>query len=350
MAQVEHARITTMAHNIDMTNGRANVAFRGSRNDVWHKLGQEMAPGMSIDQWAEAAGLNWKAVKVPALADLGDITGNPAFVVPDRFFNVRSDNGHVLGYMSDRYVNVQPADVLEWFDRYTHVDDRFELDVAGSLKCGEIIWATATFNGPMTIAGEAHKARLLMSTTYDGTGSTINQATTTRVVCNNTLTAAQFDKRAVIRTRHSTAFRPAEVAKELATVAKGFEVYKLMGDALAQAEMAKQDVADFFKDCLDIPRNAAQKDISTRKQNQYMELASALHVSESEGAERGTAWSALQAVTRYVDHSRSTRGGNPGNQDEARFTSATFGSGAALKGKAWDLLMPRIRDLVPVNA
>src|SRR5262245_29395229 len=115
----------TMAHNLDMTNGRANISFRGSRNDVWHRFGQEMEAGMSIEAWAKAAGLDWKAVKVPALADYrgADIPGhfNPE-AVADRFFNVRSDNGHVLGFMSDRYQNVQPIEVLQWFDRYIKVD------------------------------------------------------------------------------------------------------------------------------------------------------------------------------------------------------------------------------------
>jgi phage/plasmid-like protein (TIGR03299 family) len=335
-----------MAHNIDMSNNRANIAFRGSRRDVWHRLGQEMQPGMSVDEWAKAAGLDWTALKVPALADKRGIGTHDLELVPDRFFNVRSDTGYVLGFMSDRYMNVQPRDVLAWFERYVSVDPRFELDVAGSLKSGEIIWATATFNGDTTIAGEKHTARLLMSTTFDGSGATTNQATITRVVCNNTLNAAQFDKRAVIRTRHSTQFKPATVAKELAAVAQSFEVYKLMGDALAQAELSREAVADFFKDCLDIPRDAQPDDISTRKANQYQDVARAYHTTIAEGAQEGTAWATLQAITRYVDHDRSTRNGN-GNEDEARFTSATFGSGQALKGKAMELLLPRIKDKVP---
>ena len=335
-----------MAHNLDMTNGRANVAFLGSRNDVWHRMGQEMQKGMSIDDWAQAAGLDWNAVLVDAYADLSNVTNNGLTKVPGRQFNVRSDNGYVLGQMSDRYQNVQPREVLAWFEKYISVDDRFELDVAGSLKNGEIIWATAKFNGPMQIAGDEHRARLLMSTTFDGSGATTNQATTTRVVCNNTLNVAQFDKRAVVRTRHSTTFKPDAVAKELAQIAKGFEVYKLMGDALAQAEMSRQQVADFFKDCLGIARDAKSEDISTRKQNQYQDLARSYRTTVDEGAEGG--WAALQAVTRYVDHDRSTRGG--ANEDEARFTSAQFGSGDNLKGKAMGLLMPLIKDRVPVLA
>src|ERR1700704_2377376 len=56
-----------MAHNIDMTNDRANIAFLGSRNDVWHRLGQEMQPGMDIPAWAKAAG--WLGRLAPSTGD-----------------------------------------------------------------------------------------------------------------------------------------------------------------------------------------------------------------------------------------------------------------------------------------
>lgn len=343
-----------MSHNIDMTNDRANIAFLGSRNDVWHRLGQEMAAGMSIDQWAKAAGLDWSAVKVPAIASLegaqfDHIAPDRRFTnVADRRFIVRSDNGHVLGACSDRYQVVQPADVLAWFDRYIAVDDRFSLDVAGSLGQGEIIWATATFNGPLDVAGDKHVARVLMTTTFDGSGATINQGSMTRTVCNNTLNVSLADKRAVIRTRHSTRFDAAGVGRELGQIAQGFACYKAMGEALAQNEMSKADVSNFFKACLDIPFDAKEADVSGRKLNQFRALSTAHRDTVREGTSDGTAWAALNAITRYVDHDRSTRGGS--DVDESRFTSAQFGSGAALKQKAMDLLMPRIQDKVLIPA
>src|SRR5882724_9489974 len=48
-----------MAHNIDMTNGRANMAFMGDRKDIWHRLGAQMPADASIDTWASQAGLAW---------------------------------------------------------------------------------------------------------------------------------------------------------------------------------------------------------------------------------------------------------------------------------------------------
>lgn len=337
-----------MAHNIDMTNGRANMAFVGERSAVWHGLGQQMRAGMSVDQWITAAGLAWEAVKVPAIADL---SASPYFAgksvadqlrrVSNRSFLVRSDNGHPLGYVSgdegEGYRQVQPRDIFHWFERYIGVDSRFSLDTAGSLKNGEIIWGMASFNGDISVAGDKHKARLLMTTTFDGSGSTVNQASMTRVVCNNTLTAALYDADAVVRTRHSTKFNPDKVAKELAKVAQGFERYKLMGEAMAATDMAKEQVSAFFKSLLDIPFDAKREDISGKKMGAFSDLRDAYSKTVQEGTQPWTRWTALNAVTRYADHDKPTRT-NGGDATEARIMSSQFGSGAQLKARAVELL------------
>jgi len=347
-----------MAHNLDTSNDRANIAFLGSRNDVWHRMGQEMAAGQSIETWAAAAGLGWEAVKVPAIAALegprfDHIDASRRFLpVNDRAFVVRSDTGSVLGYVSGEgegqgYQIVQPRDVLDWFQRYIAVDDRFKLDVAGSLEGGKRIWATALFNDGVDVAGEKHSARVLMSTTFDGSGATINQCTMTRVVCQNTLRIAHADARAVIRTRHSTKFDAAKVGRELAQLAQGFAQYKNIGDAMATVEMSAQQVSSFFKQVLEIPFDAKKEDVSGRKMNQFADLSRAYSTSVREGAAANTPWAALQAITRYCDHDRSVKAGQVGEQ-AARFQSAQFGSGDAMKGKALGLLMPLIKDKVAV--
>jgi phage/plasmid-like protein (TIGR03299 family) len=339
-------------HNIDMTNGQANIAYLGSRKDVWHRLGQEMQPGMDIPAWAKAAGLDWRALMVTAIAALtGDQFDHldPSTrmrVVDGRRHVVRSDNGQPLGYVSDSYEPVQPVEVLEWFQQYIGVDERFALDCAGSLKKGEIIWATATYKDRLSIVGEEHVARLLMTTTFDGSGATINKATMTRVVCNNTLDAALSDKSATIRTRHNTRFNPKRVADELATIAAGFGHYKAMAEAMVAVHQSDAQVSDFFKAMLDILFDAKREDISGRKSNQFQELTTAYRQTVNEGTQRGTAWTALNAITRWVDHDRSTRGG--ASQQEAQVLSANFGSGAQLKAKAVGLLLPdfRVPELV----
>jgi phage/plasmid-like protein (TIGR03299 family) len=350
-----------MAHNLDMSNNRANIAFLGSRNDVWHRLGHEMPEGQGVDAWAKAAGLDWQAIKVPAMLDLRssqfdkvtirDGNAQVAFVpARDRSFIVRSDTAGMLGdnCVSDVYQPVQPREILAWFDNYISVDERFQLDVAGSLKGGSIIWATAKFRSPVEIAGDNHMARVLMSTTFDGSGATINQMSVTRVVCDNTLRAAHSDKhKAIVRTRHNTKFNAERVGGELAQLAQSITQFKVIGDAMAQVTMTATEVSAFFKSCLDIPLEAKQEDISTRKSNQFRALSQAFNTTRRErSAKQGDpidVWSALQAVTRYVDHDRVSINGDQG---EKQFFSAQFGSGDALKGVAMELLMPRVRDLI----
>ncbi len=343
-----------MAHNIDMSNNRANIAFRGSRNDVWHRLGQEMQPGQSREEWLAAAGLGWTALKVPAMADCREHTGyqngDKAIVrARDRSFMVRSDTYALLGdnCVSDVYQPVQPLELDDWFERYIAVDERFQRDVMGSLNGGSTIWMTATYRDPIEVAGDKHVARVLMSTTFDGSGATINQATMTRVVCQNTLRMAHGSAKAMIRTRHNTRFDAARVGKELAQLASGFAEFKAMGDAMATVELSKDYVRDFFKQCLDIPLEAKGDDISTRKMNQFRALSTAYSTTRRErNAPEGSqadAWTALQAITRWVDHDRTSINGDNG---EKQFTSANFGSGDAVKGKAVALLMPLVKDKV----
>ena len=95
--------------------------------------------------------------------------------------------------------------------------------------------------------------------------------------------------RRLIKTRHSTKFDAAKVGKELGQLAQGFAHYKAIGDAMAQVEMSKEQVSDFFKDILDIDRTAKRDDISTRKANQFSDLSRAYKTSVAEGAASGSA-------------------------------------------------------------
>jgi phage/plasmid-like protein (TIGR03299 family) len=323
-----------MAHNLDMTNGRANIAFLGSRNDVWHRLGQEMAEGMTVDQWAEAAGLTWHAVKRPLYVEWN----GEKVMVPNVKGIQRDDNGLVLGTATDQYQPHQPREVLDWAQRYVDMDSRFKIDVAGSLKEGRIIWVSATYGDKgIDIGGSNHIIRLLMSTTFDASGSTINKLTGTRVVCNNTLDVALAgDKRAVVKSRHNSKFNADRVSRELEGMAQSIEKYKVFGDQMAETRMAKETVSKYFKRLLDIPFDVKAEDVSTRKMNQFADLNRAYRATVAEGTEPETAWAALNSVTRYVDHDRSTRGG--ASPEEARFTSAQFGSGASMKAQAVELL------------
>jgi phage/plasmid-like protein (TIGR03299 family) len=335
-----------MAHCIENKDGVYSFAFTGERSEIWHRLGQELDASATRDEWLNAAGMTYSVEKVPAIASLNSsdfdhIAPEKRFVETDKRFLVRQDNGHVLGIAGEGYQTVQPADVWDWFENYITVDDRFHIDAAGVLGSGERLWITARFNGSLEVAGDRHLARLLMSTSFDASQATRNEATLTRAICANTLRAAHMSAKALVKTRHNTRFNGAQVARELGQIAQSFAEFKAMGDAMAQTAMSQRDVEVFFTSLLGIPADAKAADISTRTRNIAADLGAAYRKTQSErGSQRNDCWTALQAVTRYVDHDRTVR--NAPNDVVGRFDSGTFGSGDAMKGKAMELLFPLI--------
>jgi phage/plasmid-like protein (TIGR03299 family) len=335
-----------MAHNLEMVNGVYSFAFTGERDQIWHRLGQELPTGAGRDEWINAAGFSYHVEKVPAIASLNGamfdhIEPEKRFVETDKRFTVRQDNGHVLGIAGEGYQTVQPADIWDWFENYITCDDRFHIDAAGVLGSGERLWMTARFNGSLEVAGDRHIPRLLMSTSFDASQATRNEATMTRVVCQNTLRAAHANAKAMIKTRHNTRFDGKQVHRELGQIAQSFVEFKALGDAMAQTAMSQRDVEVFFTSLLGIPADAKAADISTRTRNIAADLGSSYRKTQRErNSDRNDCWTALQAVTRYVDHDRTVR--NAPNEVVGRFDSGTFGSGDQMKGKAMTLLFPLI--------
>lgn len=339
-----------MSHNITIrADGRATMAFRGDRADIWHRLGNQHQDSWTIADWADNSDLAWQAHKMPALVDLSTLKLSPSNAwermrVANRWFVCRGDNGNVLseGTVTDQYQIAQPAQILEFFQQYVSVDPRFQLDTAMSLKGGQLIAVTATFQD-QTVAGEKHKARLLCTTAFDGTGATLARGLMTRVVCNNTLDAGIAEKdKSVIRVRHSTKFDPKVAGAQLATIVQAFDKYRAMGEAMAKWHTTQTDVSKFFKLTLDIPTDAKREDISTAKFNQFEKMVDCYQIGvRREGLEANSGWAMLQGVTRYVDHEKTVRGsdGTQRGDHETRLLSANFGgSGAVMKQKAIEYL------------
>jgi phage/plasmid-like protein (TIGR03299 family) len=339
-----------MGHELDFSTGQAAIAYAGET--PWHRYGDVAQPGWTIDDWIRHSRINFEVVSVPAYAAAWP-SGEPK-MIEGCYFNRRSDTGALLGKQTftDQRKEVQPSTVAYFVNDFVATDERFRMEVMGAIKGGAQIWATARYTASgqaLTVAGESHQAYLIARTGFDGTLATHLYISMMRAVCSNTL-AAGFDKSAMVTVRHNKRFDLAMARAQLAKLASQVDRYKLVGDALAQNEMALREVSDLFKRLLDIKPDAKKEDLSTRKSNQFDALVGAYETSVREGAERGTAWAALQAVTRYVDHDRTSRGDGSASEGETRFASAQFGTGDALKNNAMELLLPRIKDKVAIAA
>jgi phage/plasmid-like protein (TIGR03299 family) len=342
-----------MSANLDASLGFIALAFTGSRSKIWHGTGQsiddkakEIGRPLTVDEIMALGGLNFSVEKVPMLVSLAGSKYDhiaPAkrlLPYPDRFANTRTDTGAPLGIVSDQYQLVQPAQIGRWFEQLLETDSRFKLSTVGALDGGRRIWGQAEFSGVQSVGGDDHTAKLLMSTTFDATGSTVLKGSMTRVVCENTIEAAMSEHSPAINVRHAAKFDAEKARAQLAKVAGSFVRFKAMGDALAQVTLTKPEIATFIRDVLNIPHDVDYKDLPTRTKNRQNAVVQAMLVSANERAKSlsngADAFTALQAITRYVDHDRDA------DDTESRL----FGSGAALKNKALGLLMPRIADRI----
>ena len=316
-----------MAHMIDTTTGVAAMAYVG--NAPWHGLGAQLQPGASIEQWTAAARLGYTVLESPVLFESPAATELQRW--PHRKVLHRSDTGAPLAVVSDGYRVVQPAEVMDFFRRLGELGG-FELETAGALSDGRRVWALARVSeGADIVEGDKVRPYLLFGTSYDGTMATTAKLTDVRVVCNNTIVRALGESGGAVRVLHSERFDADEVRLQLGIVANEWERFLVQSRALAGVPMPAADADEFVKALLQ-PYHSSKLDITdTKAYKRVLQLFNGAAIGADIPGVAGTRWAMLNAVTQLVDHER-------GRSDSTRLESAWFGTGAAMKQRAVELL------------
>ena len=333
-----------MAHMIDNTTGRDAIAYIGAT--PWHGLGQALTPGASIETWTAEAGLGYTVLESPVLYNSPAVTELQSW--PNRKVLHRSDTGAPLAVVSDGYRVVQPGQVMDFFRELVQLGG-FQLETAGALSDGKRVWALASVgDAAPVVSRDIVRPYLLLATSYDGTMATVAKFTAIRVVCNNTITAAVGGYsngapikgeeetnlgylKSAVRVLHSENFKADAVRMELGIAANAWEKFLINSRQLAGQGMNQAEADDFLVALLK-PWNRAARDIKeSRAFGRVMQLFNGGAIGADLPGVAGTRWAMLNAVTELVDHER-------GRSNNTRIESAWFGSGAALKSRAVELL------------
>jgi phage/plasmid-like protein (TIGR03299 family) len=322
-----------MAHLIETnaTTGMAEIAYVGQK--PWHGLGQELNPEADIDTWAKMAGLDWEAKVSP-------VRFQPFNEVQDTLRvhgqNVvyRSDTFAPLGLVTDRYKLHQPKDVLDFFNVLMQ-SAGFKLEVAGAIKGGKRIWALANTNKEACVLGDdAVRGYLLLSTSFDGSTATVGQFTSVRVVCNNTLSAADNEVApSRFNITHGREFDASLMRDKLGLVVSGFDGMMDKYRHLARQQIGVTFVKDFLTNLFPAnfdPKTAEFK--PSRGYNKVLELFEGKGMGADLQGAGGTRWGLLNAVTQYIDHDK-------GHNVDSRMNNAWFGNGNRMKTEAESLLL-----------
>lgn len=337
-----------MSHMIDDSNNRANMAYVGEK--PWHGLGQELTAGADLETWRREAGLDWTVKEAPVQYQNGELR-----TFDERKVLFRSDTGAPLSVMSRGFNVVQPGEILEFYGELAKAGG-FTLETAGSLSGGKRVWALARVSDGADVVGpDRVRPYILVATSFDGSLATIAKFTMIRVVCHNTITAAaggydpatgqsiggEIDdttpgREQAVRIVHSTKWTEAvarDVRLRLGVAHNAFERFMIQSRALARRDMADAEADDFVAFLLEPyvgKRDGKRRD--PRETKGYARILE-LFRGAATGTEMAgrTRWGMLNAVTQLVDHER-------GKSDSTRLESAWFGTGAAIKERAFEIL------------
>jgi len=316
-------------HEIDFTTGRPAIAYKGEK--PWHGYGEIMLENQPLDVWRVAAGLDWDVISRPVEYS-PYLQGDRATMkrtFKGRKVLLRNDTFGELSIVSDRFKVVQPARVLEFFKSLIEKNG-FKMNTAGALRDGKRVWALAETGDEFSMQNDKVAAYLLLATAFDGTFSTTAQFTSIRVVCNNTLGFAleRGGEGGVIKVPHNQEFNSYDVKNDLG-LEESWVTFRDNVMQFAQHKVTKREALNYFLTVMGV----TEEDAADGKQLSNVKKLIAYYDS-GPGSQlrsaKGTAWGLVNAVTFLADHGR--RAANAGN----RFDSASFGSGATLKRKAYE--------------
>lgn len=304
-----------MAHNLEIVDGNALMAYRLSKGEPWHGLGVPVSDDMSPADMMKAAGLDWRVQKVDTFVDLNGRrikTGQQALI--------RETDGKILTHVGAGWNPVQNEEAFEFFADFVSNGDMV-MDTAGSLAEGRIVWAAADVKDGFTLfGGDEVKGYLLFSNPHQYGKSIDVKFVMTRVVCNNTLSVALTEKgQPAIRVSHRNIFNAEKVKELLGISHRRVEKFKEAAELLGSKKYTNYDFERFLVKVFG--GSSRQDKTMSRTAERAFEI-----VETQPGAEYrpGTWWNAYGAVTYLTDHEL-------GRSADNRATSAWFGYNAKRK-------------------
>ena len=275
--------------------------------------------------------------------------------VPSHYATVRTDSDQLLGVVGNRYTILQNKDAFRFFDSVVGIKEAI-YESAGAFANGKRIWLLAKLPGYIKTVGEDITEKyLLLHNSHDGSGSVQVMFTPIRVVCSNTLNVAAGAATNKVSLRHTQniGLKINKVQEQLGILNQRFSIFEEASRKLAAVDLTTQAFEDYIKNTGLIPK-VENEEQSTRAANILDEVTDLFECGKGAnlpGSKR-TAWGAFNAVAEYVDHYRGLsdkikklpEGAEKLIEVQSKRTeSLLFGSGAAVKQKAWDAALTLAR-------
>lgn len=296
----------------------------------WHNLGTVLPDkALTAIVALKAAKLEWEVTKESVF------DGESAELADYRLLR-RSDTQEVLDVVPRKWTplqNVQLLEIAEALAQAPGVSD-FQpvIETAGSLKGGRIVWALVQ-TGLRKFADSDHKQYMLLSNGHYLGRGVRGTLTDVRVVCNNTLTAAEAVRSSLFTTHFGDVERRVQRAIEALgwaneATAATFAIY----EALAKTNVSPDTAVKVFRGLFPVQEEGEEADMSVNEKVEAM-----VNLFRTGAGNSGkTAFDIVNAVTDFVDHKKTYR--EDAGADERRFFDVALdGQGSGMKRKAFSL-------------
>jgi phage/plasmid-like protein (TIGR03299 family) len=348
-----------MTPNIDAAERYKIIAARinegrdtfAGRLDAWHLLGTVSGKFQSWEEIEKNGGPNYSVIKRQL-----EFAGKPVGAwgtfridaeipkgLEDRAVKVRSAKTGEERYLSflspvgENYTVIDHREGFKMLDHLVGQIDGAHYETVGTLDWGATVWAQVDPNVSIRVGDDVSKILLTYHTSHDGSKPHDIFETGVREVCKNTFRAGSLNRLSdTVRVKHTknAQKRIDNLVQEIDEIK---DVALSMQDKLtylAGKRVTKESLTTIVDRLFPkVESRDGQEVNQTRRDNI---LASVMSLFESNDGnafpeQRGTAYSLWNSVTNYVDHERTSRGNN-------RAESATFGTGAALKEQALEVI------------
>ena len=332
-----------MAHELEMVNGQANMVW--AETPCWHGLGTQMDPNEGALAWMRAANLDWNVKRMPMFTTLpnnenatvlGRDGGEYGVLVRDHGTG-KFAKEDIFGPVGPEWIPTQNEEVFTLMERFCKAG-KMKMETCGALKGGTEIWALAKYDNFELVKGDTAIGYLLFHNAHIWGKSNTIRNTATRVVCNNTLTAAlSSNNNGTFRMPHIRAFdeEVQNAAEQAITIAneqntRFKEAATFLASKKAEAQKVQEFIAKLYQPKL-VSSNTPLIDNFTRTSMNTWDAITFAPGAELQSA-KGTWWGAYNGVTYQEDHMRFF------HTDETNVIgSALLGNGARRKEKALDL-------------
>lgn len=301
-----------MAHLVE------SIAWAGQK--PWHGLGVKVSNDLTTDEMLRAAKLDWRVDR----KRLFWINNAGEEVESNLDALVRSSDDRVLSNVPKDWHELQNHEAFEFFREFIEAG-QMTMEVAGSLKEGQIIWVLAKIKGGIKLFGKDFIEPYLLFTLPHEYGRSIDiRFTPIRVVCNNTITMALSRKGDLsVKWSHRKKFDAEKVKQVLGIATNHLDEYGRVAEFLGSKKFTKEAVRQYVSIVFPHTTNVDERDPAelTRAANVVLNA-----IEHQPGADirAGTWWQAFNSVTYTVDHVL-------GLSRETALHSAWYGPGRAKK-------------------